>query len=1004
MTHTLQKIASLCFLGILLTFGSNSVKAQSTSYCVNADFEVGDFTNWQGFTGSCCPINVPNPGIVPGRHTIISAPAIDPNTCNGLQVLPAFAGGHVCRLGNDNVNAEAEQLRYDLAVDSNNALFVYRFAVVLEDPGHAPQDQPRFEIRVLDSLGNVVDPICGQYFVESGQSIPGFQTCVNSGTVWKDWTTVGINLAPYIGQNITLEFSTGDCALGGHYGYAYLDAYCMPMAIQTEFCIGATSVTLVAPPGFASYYWPTTGDSTLSTVVQNPTIGQQVTVVLSTVQNCNLNLTTTLNSTVISPNYSVQISNPCNPSASVQFTDSTTIVNGTLVGWNWNFGDASPLDTNQNPTHTFPGPNSYQVTLYAYSISGCVDSFTTTVNLFSPANAAFSNNTACVGDATNFTDQSTAGNDVITGWDWNFGDNNTSSVQNPSHTYASSGNFSVTLIIHTNNGCTDTLVQNVVVNALPVILTTPSTSICLGDASVMSASGAHTYVWSGNSLSATTGSTVTANPSATSSYTVVGTDTTTGCSSSASITITVNPLPLVVSPANPEVCAGNCAVLTLTGAVSYAWMPNNYITASNSDSSVVTTCPPATINYTVIGSSQEGCTASITFNVQVHPNPAPVITADGPSVFCAGGSVNLTVSPVVTGDIIDWSTNESTATINVNTSDVITVTITSAHGCPGTSAPMTVTVNPIPVAQITPAGPITICTGNPTILTATTGSGYSYQWYNGANQIAGATNSTYLVTASGSYSVVITASNCTATSNMVQATLGLGPAVTLTASPLIGCLQNTIYIGYGPQSVTLTATTNPPAASYLWLPDSQVTQSISVVTPGVYSVIAFDINGCPSPNPAVLSPALNVVDIRCGQGKKKIILCHVPPGNLNNPQTICIAPSAIPPHLAHHDHDCIGPCSLYYPRMESAIDVNDEDFFVLTYPNPFNNGFNLYILTASNDEVKVNIYDVLGRITETYRNVTEETLIGATLSDGMYTAEIVQGDNRKMLSIIKSNK
>src|SRR5204863_8109457 len=122
---------------------------------------------------------------------------------------------------------------------------------------------------------------------------------------------------------ITLEFSTGDCALGGHYGYAYLDAYCMPMAIQTEFCIGATSVTLVAPPGFASYFWPVTGDSTISTVVQNPTIGQQVTVTLSTVQNCNLTLTTTLNSTVISPNYSVQISDPCNPSASVQFSDST---------------------------------------------------------------------------------------------------------------------------------------------------------------------------------------------------------------------------------------------------------------------------------------------------------------------------------------------------------------------------------------------------------------------------------------------------------------------------------------------------------------------------------------------------------------------------------------------------------------------------------------------------------------------------------------------------------
>ena len=86
------------------------------------------------------------------------------------------------------------------------------------------------------------------------------------------------------------------------------------------------------------------------------------------------------------------------------------------------------------------------------------------------------------------------------------------------------------------------------------------------------------------------------------------------------------------------------------------------------------------------------------------------------------------------------------------------------------------------------------------------------------------------------------------------------------------------------------------------------------------------------------------------------------------------------------------------------VDANEEDFFVMTYPNPFNNGFNLYILSASNDEIKVNIYDMLGRVAETYRNVTEETQIGITLADGMYTAEVVQGDNRRMLSIIKSNK
>lgn len=926
MTHTLRKISTVFFLGILLSLGNISTVTSQTTHCPNAGFEMGDFTYWQGFTGSCCPIYVPNPGIVPGQHTIITAPGTDPNTCDNLQILPAFAGGQVCRLGNEQVGAQAEQLRYDLAVDSNNALFVYRYAVVLQDPGHSPADQPRFQIRVLDSLGNVIDPICGQYFVEAGQNIPGFQYCATYSVVWKDWTTVGINLSPYIGQDITLEFSTGDCALSGHFGYAYLDCYCMPNQIQSEFCIGSGSVNLVAPPGFSSYLW-STGDTTITTSVNNPVIGQQVTCMLTTVQNCALTLTTTLNSTVINPSYSVQVSDPCNPAASVQFTDGTTIQNGTLTGWNWNFGDNSSADTNQSPVHTFPGPGSYQVTLHAFSLSGCVDSVTTTVDLFNPASAAFSSNAACLGDATVFADQSTAGNDTVASWSWNFGDNLTGNVQNPQHTYGSSGSFPVTLIITTNNGCTDTLVQNINVNPLPVISTTPSTSICLGDAATISASGGNTYEWSPSaSLSASTGSTVTANPTVTTTYTVVGRDAN-QCSSSASVTVTVNPLPLVVSPANLEICAGNCAVLTMSGAFVYTWTPSADITAANPDSSIVTVCPGATTIYTVVGHSQEGCTASISFNVEV---------------------------------------------------------------------------NPIPVAQVTPAGPVTICSNSPATLTAATGPGYTYQWYLGANQIPGATNSTYNATTNGLYSVVITANNCTATSNIVTVALGLGPDVSITMSPTIGCLLNTIYIGYGPQSVTLTAM--PPAASYLWS-NGATTQSISVTTPGAYSVTAFDASGCPSPNPAVLTPALNVVDIRCGQGKKKIILCHVPPGNLDNPQTICIAPSAIPSHLEHHDHDCIGPCSLYYPRMASStLDADDGDFFVLTHPNPFNNGFNLYVLSGSNDEVIVNIYDMLGRVAETYRNVTDNTMIGTSLSDGMYTAEVQQGQNRKMLSIIKSNK
>jgi hypothetical protein len=129
------------------------------------------------------------------------------------------------------------------------------------------------------------------------------------------------------------------------------------------------------------------------------------------------------------------------------------------------------------------------------------------------------------------------------------------------------------------------------------------------------------------------------------------------------------------------------------------------------------------------------------------------------------------------------------------------------------------------------------------------------------------------------------------------------------------------------------------------------------------------------------------------------MICHVPEGQPGNPQTLCIGPPAVPPHLALHRYDCLGPCSLYY-RNNDMIEA--ENFLVLPHPNPFSSGFNLTILTASYNSVTVNIHDMLGRIVETYSDVTEQTLIGTKLNAGIYFAEVIQDENRQMIQIIKS--
>ncbi|HLG34982.1 MAG TPA: PKD domain-containing protein [Bacteroidia bacterium] len=1077
MTRYIYKnFIGACFAASLIMLNVFSANAQSTGNCPGADFETGTFTpEWQGYTGTCCPINTPTVGIditPPYQHAILASPAgIDPRTCGGLNITPAFVGGYVCKLGNEQTGAQAERLVYTMTVDASNALFVYRYAVVLQDPGHFPAEQPRFEISVLNAADSLIDPICGYYNVVASANIPGFNLCSVNQTVWKDWTTVGISLVSYINQTINIQFQTGDCDLTGHYGYAYIDCYCMPMAITTEFCIGANQVILTAPPGFTSYQW-SNGPTTQIDTVNNPTVGQQVTVVLTTVQNCLLAITTTLNSTVMTPGFSAT-SAPCD--LNYTFQDTSTIVNGQFAHWSWDFGDASPLDTNQNTTHAYLTPGSYIVWHHTYSVSGCADSVMQVINIAAPPVADFSSDTVCEGGTTTFTDLSTVVNDNITTWAWDFGDLSTDVSQNPQHAYAAPGTYVVSLVVTSSSGCVDSISHTVIVNANPVIQTLGLPEACLGDSAQLAAIGGVMYTWAPCiALSSCNGSPVMAAPDTTTIYTVTGTDAN-GCSSTATSTVIIHLLPLVVTPPAPAYCDGGSTTVTVSGASTYSWSPTTGISNPSSDSATVTITLNQTTTYTVVGHSAEGCTASTTFTVTVHPLPVATISPDGPLAFCDGGDVDLTGMPNGMTSYT-WSNLSLAQTINVIASGTFTVTVVDTNGCSDVSDPVTVTVNPNPVAVIsppnpsvcanstivltasggttflwstgdstasitatdgpysvtvwdvnncsnstsitvalnpgitagvTPVGPVSICTGNPAILTANpSGPGYFFQWYEASTgPILNATSDTYTANVNGSYSVIITDPNgCTGSSNVVLVTLGQGPTVTIVATPTIGCLLNTIYIGYGPQTITLTAVASAGAVHYQWFSNSipmvgDTNQTLQVSTSGTYSVLAYDANWCPSPQPAVLTPAINVIDIRCGHGLKKILLCHVPEGNPGNPQTLCIGPPAIPPHLELHRYDCLGPCSLYY-REDDMIEV--DNFYVLPHPNPFSTGFSISILSSENSPVRVNVLDVLGQIVETHNNVTEQTIMGAALSRGIYFAEVIQGNNRQMIQVVKS--
>lgn len=180
-----------------------------------------DFTDLSSPNTICNYGNTSNPfsytGIAINRHTLITQQGTDPNTGFLLPFLPAGENA-VIRLGNSQVGAEAEAVTYRFTVNPDFSLLELKFAVVFQDPGHIQVAQPRFVVKVINAMGQLLEQ-CTEYDVSASGNVPGFNSYTGSGLPvrWRPWTSVGIDLSQYIGQEIRVQFITYDCSQSGHY-------------------------------------------------------------------------------------------------------------------------------------------------------------------------------------------------------------------------------------------------------------------------------------------------------------------------------------------------------------------------------------------------------------------------------------------------------------------------------------------------------------------------------------------------------------------------------------------------------------------------------------------------------------------------------------------------------------------------------------------------------------------------------------------------------------------
>jgi gliding motility-associated-like protein len=317
------------------------------------------------------------------------------------------------------------------------------------------------------------------------------------------------------------------------------------------------------------------------------------------------------------------------PDFKVGFTGSDVICSGDLK--QLNVVPNSPLFTYQwyektsglisgatSPTHTVGASGEYYYTATSTNPScATVTSASARISVVTLPTPAFTMPaTACRGQEITFVNQSTHDNQATAFYSWNFGDGNTSTEENPRHTFAAIGSQSVKLTVsYSGNACPVTITKSglTITDAPSATISTDLNKfeMCLGEKLVLLVAGTFSsYTWSNG---ATTPTLEIQEPG---EYSVI-VKAANGCELKASQTITSLPAPQVNVTATPDIIAeGQSTQLEASGLASYSWTPSE--TLSNASIPNPVAMPVSSLTYTVTGTDNNNCRGSASIDVKVQ--------------------------------------------------------------------------------------------------------------------------------------------------------------------------------------------------------------------------------------------------------------------------------------------------------------------------------------------------------------------------------------------------
>ncbi len=607
--------------------------------------------------------------------------------------------------------------------------------------------------------------------------------------------TATITVSPNQSTTYTVTVSNGSCQDSDSVRVNVLEQVHADAGPDKLICDDKDSTTLTASGG-GTYLW-STGETT-ATITVSPT---QTTTYSVVVTKGSCQDTDTVTVTVSS--LQVDLGNDVSLCGDASKTLTARIVSNTItapctdqVTYEWKKDDQVIAGaTGQTLSVTMPGV--YSVT--ARNCNGCTASDLILVRPSFEVDLG-SNAVICADEEVTLTPQVSGYTGCDTGENvsylWSTG------ATTPTITVSTSGTYSVT-VTGCDNQCSIT--DEVVVTVKEEIDANAGSDvvICYGENTVLTATGGGTYLWS----TGETTSTITVNPTETTTYSV--TVTANGCTATDEVVVTVKPRINANAGDDVIACYAEDTVLTATGGGTYLW-------STGETTSSITVNPTETTTYTV-AVTVDGCT--VTDEVVVTVKPRVEANAGADVTVCYAEDTVLTATG---GGTYLWSTGETTPSITVNLMETTTFTVAvTVDGCTVTDE-VVVTVKPEIDANA--GSDVVICYGENTVLTATGGG--TYLWSTGETTSTITVNPTETTT----YTVAVTVDGCTVTDEVV-----------VTVKPRINANAGAdVTVCYAEDTV-LTAT---GGGTYLWS-TGETTPTITVnLMETTTLTVAVTVDGC----------------------------------------------------------------------------------------------------------------------------------------------------------------